>query len=252
MSGCEPRWRYGVIVCFAIGLAAGGVSQAQPAPSEEQSATEQERERPEGGRPGWGRHKGPDSRRGRFFERIPEEERAKVREFIEEHFPRLASEMRDLETLNPDLFRQRIRDVMPRVLRLMRELDKDEKLGRLGIKEERLEIEIQQVARKYFDASEEQQQADLRAEIEDLIGRQFDVRQKRTERMIELLEKRLTRLKRQAHARSGQRDESIARDVELLLSSPPGSQVRSRHHGRPHGKKLHPMVGEQEKKTRPE
>jgi hypothetical protein len=116
------------------------------------------------------------------------------------------------------MFRRRIREIMPRIVRLMHELETDEELGQLGIEEERLEFDIHRAVRLYFAASNEEDRRERREKVEQLIADQFDVRQQRAERSIQNLERRLQRLTRQLQRRSGSREESIKREVEMRLN----------------------------------
>ncbi len=162
---------------------------------------------------------GPDLDDGppRFFETRPQD-RERIRRFLEEHFPELARELRMIESHNPQVFRRRIRQIMPRIVRLMQELERDEELGHLGIEEERLEFGIHRAVRLYFEAPNEEERQGRREKVERLIAEQFDVRQQRGERTIQNLERRLQRLMRQLERRSRSREEVISREIELRLS----------------------------------
>ena len=170
----------------------------------------------------------------RFFEPNPED-RERIRRFLEKHFPELARELRLIEPRNRRVFRRRMREIMPRIIRLMHELERDEELGLLGIEEERLEIEIHRAVRLYFEADEPQERQAKRAEVERLVGEQFDVRQQRAQRSIENLEGRLQRLKRELERRTRNREQAIAQQIEMRLTSPepPGPRPRWEQGHRP-------------------
>ncbi|HUU83008.1 MAG TPA: hypothetical protein VM243_05835 [Phycisphaerae bacterium] len=154
----------------------------------------------------------------RFFEPRPED-RERVRRFVEEHFPEMARRLRMLETRNPRLFRRHLRQIMPRIVRLMHEFEKDEELGLLGVEEERLEMEVHEAVRAYQEADTDEERGAGREKVERLISEQFDVRQQRAGRTIENLEGRLQRLKRQVERRADSRDEVIAREIETRLNA---------------------------------
>jgi hypothetical protein len=172
-----------------------------------------------------------------LFDWPPEMDRARVREFLEEYFPEQAEDLYMLERFNPRLFRQRMREIAPRIMRLMRELERDEELGLLGIEQERLELKIHRAVRSYFETSDEGKREEIRARIEGLIGEQFDVRQQRDERSARKLERRLERFKRRVAQRAERREELITRELEMRLQ-PPERPFRSRGQGsrrRPNG-----------------
>jgi hypothetical protein len=183
------------------------------------------------GEPGLGPEEEPLPR---FFEPRPED-RERVRRFLEEHFPRMAQELRRLEQRNPRMVRRRLREMMPRIIRLMHELEKDEELGLLGVEEERLEFQIQQGVRLYLETAHSQEREAAKAKVEQLIAEQFDVRQQRAQRTIEHLEHRLQRLKRHLERRAREREEVIAQEIELRLNpdAPPGPRPRRGLEDRP-------------------
>ena len=170
-----------------------------------------------------------------FFDRPPD--MGRLREFLEEFFPEQAEDLRILERFNRRRFQRRMREIMPRILRLMRELERDEELGLLGIEEERLELQIHRAVRVYFDTSDQAERQEIRARIEEAIAQQFDIRQRRSERTIHKLERRLERLKRHVVQRAEKRDELIARELEMRLESPePPLRPRGQdRHQRPGG-----------------
>jgi len=159
-----------------------------------------------------------------FFDRPPEIDRARLREFMEEHFPDETNDLRTLERTDRNLFRRRMREIAPRMIRLMREMEQDETLGLLGIEEERLELRIRRGLRDYLIRSEPAEREQVRGRIAALLAQQFDVRQKRNARHIEKLAERLEQLKSQLEQRNQRRDEIIAHELELRLTPPaPGT-----------------------------
>ena len=230
------RWRFSFVLGWAILAAvAAGVAADRPAEqhppeqnatSKEATASDDEPSPNSGSTPlldGLGERSGDEKDRP-LFNRISDEERVRVRDFLAEHFPVLSTELRELERRNPRLFQRRLRQIVPRIVRLMQEMEKDEELGLLGIEEEQLEFEIRLKVRAFLDANDEDVQRDLRTGIEGLIARQFDIRQQRSERMIQKLEHRLDHLKRQAERRAANREKLISRDVELRLAQPAEGQ----------------------------
>lgn len=170
---------------------------------------------------------GPDGRSDRrYFEPSSEKDWPRIRDFIEENFPEWAGELRRLEVVNQRLFRVRLREIAPRVIGLMQELEQDEELGRLAIDEERLELEIRRAVRAWLDASEPAEQDRLKGELEGMIRRQFEIRQQRGQRAVEKLEARLDRMRQRLEHRGRQADEIIRRQLEELLTPPEPGELR--------------------------
>lgn len=74
--------------------------------------------------------------------------------------------------------------------------------------------------RAYFDTSDQAKREEIRAKIEELIGRQFDVRQQRSRRTIQKLERRIERLKERLERRPEHRQELLGRELEMRLQPP--------------------------------
>jgi hypothetical protein len=227
MRASNRRWRDTIAWGLAAVLAAGAVNAALAQPGDDPPPREEPRDLEpidvEGD--GLGHEPapplgpdGPGDRR--FFEPDPAKDWPRIREFLEEHFPEWAGELRRLEVVNQRRFRQRLREIAPRVMRLIHELEQDEELGQLAIEEERLELEIRRALRDYVDASEPAERERIKDELGQMIRRQFEVRQRRGERMVGKTEARLERMRERLEHRAQHADEIIARQLEELLSTP--------------------------------
>ncbi|MCP4247893.1 MAG: hypothetical protein GY778_12665 [bacterium] len=155
-----------------------------------------------------------------FFNRNPKRDWARVAKFLEEHFPDRADDLRRLEWDNPAKFRRNMREIMPRAIRLIDELERDEALGLLGVDQLRLELDIRQAARMYHRAQDEAKRQKIRAQIREWAEQLFDIQQKRTELAVDRAERRIERLKDHVQRRAERREELIAEDVESWLESP--------------------------------
>ena len=252
MNAVGFRWcAYAVLGSLTLWLAAGPTRASQPSaeePPPDAAPTGSDQVRPgppdqHGIRPP---RSGADDRdQPPFFDRLRDVDRARVGEFLERHFPEQAEDLRILERIDERRFRRRMREVMPRILRLMRELERDEELGLLSIKEERLELKIHRAVRAHFRASDQAKREEIRAKIEESIGRQFDLRQQRSRQTIQKLERRIERLKERLQSRADRRQELLARELEMRLQ-PPDPPARPPGRG-----PLHRPDGQQSRKDRP-
>ncbi len=175
-----------------------------------------------------------------FFDSRPEVDWPKIREFLQEHFPQWADELYRLERNNPILFARRMREIAPRALRLMNELEEDEELGMLSIEEERLDVQIRWKARQYARAADEPERQQIATEVRDLVGRRFEVRHRRGERLISQLDARLERMRRRLERRARDREQLVAEEVDEVLH-PSGVAGRDRS-GPPGGDPSGPPV----------
>ena len=161
-----------------------------------------------------------DHWRGRgepFFDRLPEEERQRVRDFLGEHFPEAAAEYyRQLEQ-NPRVAERKVHRLMPEMLRLMRSLEQDPlELFNLRVEEFRTELSIRKIIRLY--RHDEPRREELRQGLRDHLEHAFDVRQSIGRMEIERLERGIARLRQRLERDAEDREQIIERDLERRLA----------------------------------
>lgn len=197
-------------VTLAMGIMPGMGPAEQPADSEPPPAVHPAADQPP---------PGPPPNEDAHGSRTPllELDRVRLRQFVEEHFPEWAGELRRMEIMNKPLYRQRLRELAPRVMRLIHEMEQDEELGALAIEEERLELSIQAAVRRYFETEDPAERKELREEVDRLLHEQFRVRHRRDERRIEKLEARLQLMRHRLDRRRGQAEDIIQLQLEQLL-----------------------------------
>ena len=121
----------------------------------------------------------------------------RVRRFVREHFPERMEKMEQFRQRNPDGFRRHMRQMMPRIRRMMETMERDPEAGALMVHEEHLNLDIQRMAREYSQAVDPDRLDALRHEIRARVEERYDVRLKRRDQEIQRLERRLEAIRAQ-------------------------------------------------------
>ena len=127
----------------------------------------------------------------------PGAEMERVRRFVREHFPERMEKMEQFRQRNPDGFRRHMRQMMPRIRRMMETMERDPEAGALMVHEEHLNLDIQRMAREYSQAVDPDRLDALRHEIRARVEERYDVRLKRRDQEIQRLERRLEAIRAQ-------------------------------------------------------
>ncbi len=164
---------------------------------------------------------GPDSRPPFQWRRLPEAERAKLKRFIEEHFPRLALEMDGLRERAPQRFERRMMRIGPEMRRLMEMMERDPQRGLMMIRERQVAIRLHGLVMDYHDTSDDARRAELRGKIQDAVSQEFQARTERRAAEVRQMEAKLAELKGRLSEMDSLREDIIARRVRELLEKPP-------------------------------
>ncbi len=209
----------GLSVVLLLGV---GPAHAQDAPLGGPRSADGRGDRPRGGSGKLGKQQ------GRFFlDHMSEDERGRVREFVETNFPEQAKQLSRWEQSNPERFRRRFRQMMPRLSHLMEEMENDPEIGKLGIEEIQIEFDIRRTAQKFLEAESAEDGQALRKQMTRLVSKQFDIRQERSKLQIAQLEKRLDRLEDRLAYQLEKRDRIIEHEVDERLH--PGDGGMGKH-----------------------
>ena len=101
-----------------------------------------------------GRHRGPHRP---FFDRLPEEERERVSEFLREHFPDETRQLRLIKKSHPDRFDAFLDALMPEMLRLMRSRDRDpEDVFAVRVQMHKNEFKVRRALRRLSKTDDDQ------------------------------------------------------------------------------------------------
>ena len=203
---------------------------------------------PEG--PGWGppRLSGPPERgRGGPDERpLTPKEREELAEFVRRHFPEMHRRLQRFQRSDPGRYGQSLGRLSFPMLRLMRLSKTDPELAEVMIAEHRVEMELADWQDRYVKQTSTQARAECRSRIRELVGRQFDLRQRRLDMEIRNMQRRLdealARLSQQSAARTEIIEEQVRRMVDRLEKGrslytqpavPPGDAPRAVPQGAP-------------------
>lgn len=178
-----------------------------------------------GGHPGDGWMGG---RRDVSWEKMPEVERAKLLEFVKEHFPRMFVELERLRDASPQRYDFRMNRFAPELANLMDLSRQRPELAALMIRERRADMEMHLLSMRSRNAETDEEKARIRERMTQLAGDLFDARHERRAMMIRDLDSRLAEMKQ----RHGQAEQMRAKLIE--------QEVRDRlDRERPFRRRLH-------------
>lgn len=139
-----------------------------------------------------------------------------IREFLEEHFPDRLAEMERFRETNPEGFRQQMGRMFPRVRRMMEMQRRNPEAAHVMLREQRLEFQIQSLVEQYFAATSDERISELRAEIREMVEKQFDTRLEMRELEIQRLERRLQAIRTQTELDREHREQRIEQQMGEL------------------------------------
>lgn len=148
---------------------------------------------------------------------MSEPQRQAVVGFMEEHFPRLAVEMDHLQQTAPKKYEQRMNRVAGEMRRLMDINERDPRRATDLIRERQVGLEIQDLARKYRDADDDETRTRIRKTLRELVSKEFDSRMERRNTEIRQLESKLAELKGRLSQMESVRDKMLDRRMRELL-----------------------------------
>jgi len=176
------------------------------------------------GRPPREGYDGPAGRRGQVrkgWQDLTQAQRDQIMKFLETHFPRMSVELRNLRQHKPEVFKRRIRRVIPEVRRVMEMMKVNPQRATLHIQQRRLDMQMRQKVRMYRKHVDHQQQAQLRKELHNLATQAFDIQLQLRQMEITDLQARLGELVTRVEETRELRPQLIRQRVEMLLSSHP-------------------------------
>ncbi len=179
-------------------------------------------QRNKNGRPPRDGFDGPAGRRGKEGKRwqdLTQAQRKQIMQFLDTHFPRMSVELRNLKQNKPEVFKRRIRRVIPEVRRVMEMMKVNPQRATLHIQQRRLDMQMRQKARMYRKHVDQQQQAQLRKELHNLATQAFDIQLQLHQMEITDLQVRLGELVTRVEETRELRPQLIRQRVEMLLSS---------------------------------
>jgi len=164
---------------------------------------------------------GPNARPSFQWRRMTPPEREKLKQFVEEHFPRLAVELDALREKAPRRFERQMNRVAPEMRRLMEISERDPQRGLVLIRERQIAIQLRQSVAEYHQTTDESRRVELREKIRKGVTQEFQSRMERRTAEVREMETRLAELKARLSESSSLREDIISRRVRELLEKPP-------------------------------
>jgi hypothetical protein len=151
------------------------------------------------------------------WKEMSESDRNSITNFMQEHFPSMIVELDRLKESSPQKFERRMDRVAPETRRLMDVKQKDPKKAAVLIRERQVGLQLQQTARDYHSAANEEDKARFRKTVRELAAQEFDNRLERRKLEVHQLETKLAELKDQIAESETRRDSMLDRRTRELL-----------------------------------
>lgn len=158
-----------------------------------------------------------------FEEPLSPEQVDQLMLFVRDNFPQIHDRLHRLRRVDPAAFQQIVRRLARRFQAILDTQKRDPDLARVMIEEQRLELGISELARKFHQARVEPEKMRIRNALRDLLRQRFDRRQERARREIENLRKRLDEQARRISERDQNRERILRGEMQRTLQGvPPG------------------------------
>ncbi len=165
-----------------------------------------------------------------LWNRMTEEERDEVLDFMTEHYPEVAESLEavDGEEGEPKLNRRHAR-MLPEILRMHELSEEDPAMFEIKVAEQQSRFELRRLIREYRQADDDETKDELSTQIKPLVEAAFDAQQSRMEKEVVRLEKRLEGLRNHIAKRADNRDAEIEQSFADVLE---GKEPRGERLGR--------------------
>lgn len=155
-----------------------------------------------------------------MWNRLSEEERERIREFMRLNFPGVFEELEQMRQERREQFEKRIRRVIPDMWELMDLMEIDPQRGQLMIKERRIDMDLRRLGAKFRMSKDEADKERVQKEMSDLGQQAFEVRHQREALEIQDIESRLQELKDRHTAAEEDRDQWVEDHVRQRMEQP--------------------------------
>ncbi|GMV97905.1 MAG: hypothetical protein AMXMBFR83_22580 [Phycisphaerae bacterium] len=139
--------------------------------------------------------------------------------FTRENFPQVHDRLRRLREADPVAFQHMIRRTAARLQNILDAQQRDPRLAERMIEEQRIQLALADLARRYHQARTDGERERIRRQIEARLGERFERQQGRARREIENLRRRLDERERN-------REEILRLELRRLLYGPPTDEQR--------------------------
>jgi len=127
----------------------------------------------------------------------PHPEHARYLKWLRENYPQKAEELYRLKKDNPELFQRRMRRDMRRHQRIISAAEQCPELAEAMKKSMELKDKRNELLEKIKSATGEDEKKQLTAQLEDVVGKRYDLIVKRKEIRYELLQKKIEKMQQQ-------------------------------------------------------
>lgn len=163
----------------------------------------------------------PEGPLGVMAPRLSPEQRARVRDFIEQRRPDVAERLAELHRISPMLMDRTLDGLGSRFRALLeaRDRDRDPELVELRTRELRHFLDVTRAARELGEAKQagdDAKIAEARTNIRNLLGEQFDLRTAIRRKQVEQLKQRSEALAAELDQLATKRDEVLTRAEQML------------------------------------
>ncbi len=171
--------------------------------------------------PGPGGPRPPRGPRPPSWREMSDKQRGELHHFMDEHFPRMVVELDRLKESAPKRYERRMERVAPEMRRLMDIGERDPHRATVMIRERQVGLQLQQLARNYQAASEDDEKARIRKSVRELASQEFDNRLERRNMEVRQLETKLAELKSRLSEMESVREDMLDRRTRELLERKP-------------------------------
>lgn len=138
--------------------------------------------------------------------------------FLKEHYPPMYERLQKLREQDPRGFQRQIFRIIPRLPEFMDMLETNPELAKMMMEEHRLEMEIRDEVFKHSRANSDDLKTRSKQRIQELVSKQFDIRQNRLKATITDLERQLEQKKRALEERASRKDQIIELELQKRMN----------------------------------
>ncbi len=133
----------------------------------------------------------------------------------------MAVEMDRMKESSPQRYERRMNRVAGEMRRLMDVSERDPRRATVLIRERQVSLEIQELAKDYRSAKDDDEKTRIRKNVRELVSKEFDNRMERRSTEIRELETKLAELKSRMSEMKSVRDDMLERRMRELLNPKP-------------------------------
>jgi hypothetical protein len=138
--------------------------------------------------------------------------------FLKQHYPQMHERLQRLRESDPRGFYRQLMRIAPRMPELIDLIETRPELAKMMIEEHQLEMDIRDETLRHARAKTDETRAEAKQRLQELVSRQFDVRQNRLKSIIADLERELDQKKKALEERASKKEQIIDLEVQRRLN----------------------------------